>query len=699
MGVSCAWLVCVCALAETTLRSIADSVRAGEDRQALAAMAELPPNVRQDAEVRYLEGRLLLDQGRPCDAMEALENRPASLPEAMRNDALRRWAIAAGRCGECETARPVLLSLESDSATEARRDRVLAADCAIQLGQLETAAEELERLTSRGKERPGQVPLWTQLTALYLELDRPDEAREAALRGWTAAVLPGQRANAVELEALASPGLADQLDRADAFMRARMFGDAAALLETLDLDREPQLEERWLHLYGMSLFRTRTRYAEAAKVLSRSAALGGSHSVEDEFHAARALSRADEDAKAIRAYRKFARAHPRSSLAPEARFLAAWLEIRLGRASGEQQMARLLRGKQAVRGKWRRSALWELGFRAVEKKRTGHAVRYLTEYTKLTTSAMDQARGYYWLGRAYRRGPSAVDAYRQAIGVEPLHWYAVLAAARLQQLGVEPPPPFEPTESEDGAAAEVEPPPLPRTFETYRSLGLDADAVRWLSAHEDELVAEYPKSMRLPALAILYDDVGAYRDALQIARRRMAYLHTDPEQNRWWWNAAYPMPWRDVVDAHCGSLPPALIYATMRQESGYVPDVVSRAGAVGLMQVMPDVASRIAGEAVTPRMLTVPARNIPLGLEEMKALADKYDDVYPLSIAAYNAGRHRVDRWLRESGRMELDRFVERIPFNETRNYVRRVMTHYARYEYLDDADAGWPTLPRFVKP
>jgi hypothetical protein len=48
---------------------------------------------------------------------------------------------------------------------------------------------------------------------------------------------------------------------------------------------------------------------------------------------------------------------------------------------------------------------------------------------------------------------------------------------------------------------------------------------------------------------------------------------------------------------------------------------------------------------------------------------------------------------------MELDRFVERIPFNETRNYVRRVTTHYARYSYLDDPDSGWPQLPAFVNP
>jgi len=317
----------------------------------------------------------------------------------------------------------------------------------------------------------------------------------------------------------------------------------------------------------------------------------------------------------------------------------------------------------------------------------------------LVSTSMDAARGFYWLGRAYRRGPKAVDAYRKAIGVEPLHWYAVLAAGRLKRLKVTPPNPFE----NAGTPSSVEVPdgdlPLPDTFEVYRHLGLDLDGIAWLNAHENALVAEYPSAQRIPLLTQLYRDAGAYRDALLIARRRMIYLHSDPSKHRWWWDAVYPMPWRSIVDEHRADLPRALVYATMRQESGFRPDVISRAGAVGLMQLMPEIATKLAGKPVTRYMLRVPETNIALGLEEMAALAEEFDDVYPLSIAAYNAGKSRVKRWLKESKRMELDRFVERIPFNETRNYVRRVTTHYARYSYLDDPESGWPVLPAFVKP
>ena len=699
LGAGFALLVGVGALAEEGLDRVAALVRTGDERGALKELQLLSEEARDADLLRYLEGRLLLGVGRPCDAMVRLARTPAALPESMRHDSMRRWATAAAQCGHCAEARPVLLGTPSSDIAVTRRDRAIAADCAVQLGELEIAAEELAMLTRRKRGVSNRVALLAILSDIYVELERPDDARNAALQAWTSAVQPGQQGAARKLQERAAPGASDRISRAEELMDARRFAKAAEELEAVNVGDDAALDARWHHVYGMALFRTRTRYLDAARTLHQSALLRGEYEIEDAFHSARALSRADQDARAIRSYRRFAQRYPRSKRAPEARFLAAWLEIRLGRSNGEKQMERLVRGKSAVRGRWRRSAVWELGFRAFETRRYARAARYLAQYTTLVTTSMDEARGLYWLGRSYRRGPKAIDAYRKAIAVEPLHWYAVLAAGRLKRLKVKPPAPFENAAS----LALVEVPErgltLPETFDAYRRLGLDLDGIAWLNAHENALVAAYPKTQRIPLLTQMYRDAGAYRDSLLIARRRMAYLHSDPSKQRWWWDAAYPMPWRSIVDEHRADLPPALVYATMRQESGFRPEVVSRAGAVGLMQLMPEIATKLAGKTVTRYMLRAPETNIALGLEEMAALARDFDDVYPLSIAAYNAGKRRVRRWLKESRRMELDRFVERIPFNETRNYVRRVTTHYARYSYLDDPDSGWPQLPAFVNP
>jgi soluble lytic murein transglycosylase len=692
-----ALLVCAGALAEQGLDRVATLVRTGDELGALKEIAVLPQSVRGENAVRYLEGRLLLDVGRPCESMGKLERAPADLPASMRHDSMRRWATAAAQCGHCAEARPVLLDGASNDVAATRRDRAIAADCAFQLGELDAAAEELARLTRRRHGVDNRVALLAILSDVYVELGRPDDARGAALEAWKSAVEPGQQDTARKLEDRASPDVADRISRAEEMIDARRFAKAVEELEALDVGDE--LEARWRHVYGMALFRTRTRYLDAARVLYRSASLRSEYEIEDAFHSARALSRADQDARAIRSYRRFAQRYPRSRRAPEARFLAAWLEMRLGRANGEKQMERLLRGKARVRGRWRRSAVWELGFRAFETRRYGRAARYLAQYTTLVSDSMDEARGFYWLGRSYRRGPKAVDAYRRAIAVEPLHWYAVLAAGRLKRLKVKPPAPFENATSPSSVEVPASDLPVPGTFEAYRRLGLDLDGIAWINTHEHALVVDYPRAQRIALLTRLYRDAGAYRDALLVARRRMSYLHSDPAAHRWWWDAAYPMPWRSIVDEHRADLPRALVYATMRQESGFRPEVVSRAGAVGLMQLMPEIATKLAGRPVTRYMLRVPETNIALGLREMTALAAEFDDVYPLSIAAYNAGKSRVRRWLKESRRMALDRFVERIPFNETRNYVRRVTTHYARYSYLDAPESGWPTLPAFVNP
>ena len=130
------------------------------------------------------------------------------------------------------------------------------------------------------------------------------------------------------------------------------------------------------------------------------------------------------------------------------------------------------------------------------------------------------------------------------------------------------------------------------------------------------------------------------------------------------------------------------MWASMRQESAYNPSVSSHAGAVGLLQMMPENARRRAralGIRYRAGILLDPVINLRFGIDEIKQHYDRYDQQMPLSIAAYNAGHAKVGEWLaRTPGEVDVDLFVEHIPFNETRNYVRRVTSHYARYRYLE---------------
>ena len=139
------------------------------------------------------------------------------------------------------------------------------------------------------------------------------------------------------------------------------------------------------------------------------------------------------------------------------------------------------------------------------------------------------------------------------------------------------------------------------------------------------------------------------------------------------------------------NLDPLLALGLMRQESRYQRTARSRVGATGLMQVMPQTGSKIAfdlNETFIPDNLTEPTTNIRYGIWYLSQLLKRFDGGWPLAVAAYNAGPMNVSSWYtRWEGQIEIDDFVEQIPFTETRDYVKKVTLHYANYVSLYAAD------------
>jgi soluble lytic murein transglycosylase len=135
---------------------------------------------------------------------------------------------------------------------------------------------------------------------------------------------------------------------------------------------------------------------------------------------------------------------------------------------------------------------------------------------------------------------------------------------------------------------------------------------------------------------------------------------------------------------------PAVSLGIMRQESNFDVSIVSSAGARGLMQLMPGTARQVAhrlGEPTSEVLLTADAaHNMRMGTAYLQEVLEKFDGSVPMAAAAYNAGPHRVTQWLidngdpRAGGQSMID-WIEMIPFNETRNYVQRVMENVVVYQ------------------
>ena len=148
----------------------------------------------------------------------------------------------------------------------------------------------------------------------------------------------------------------------------------------------------------------------------------------------------------------------------------------------------------------------------------------------------------------------------------------------------------------------------------------------------------------------------------------------------------YPKKYADTVERYATlyDLPPHLVFAVIKAESGFDPDAVSHAGAMGLMQIIPSTflwLTDLMGEELEPERLYDPEVNIRYGCYFLRYLFNLYEDE-TLVLAAYNAGMGNVAKWLASEEYSE-DGKLTNIPFEETKNYINRVLHFKDTYDVL----------------
>ena len=289
-----------------------------------------------------------------------------------------------------------------------------------------------------------------------------------------------------------------------------------------------------------------------------------------------------------------------------------------------------------------------------------------------TTTPVSRARGAYWAGRAAEAGrddKAAREWFTQAAR-HLTTYYGQLSAARLDDhhwpLPADPHPTPEDIKRFDARE-------LAQAARLLADLG-DRESLRAFFIRLND-VAQSPGERAL--VGQLAASTGRTDLAVTVARRADREGVTLVE-------AGWPVP---LVSAD-GSPEKALVLALIRQESGFMKDVVSTAGARGLMQLMPATAQKVAQSikvAFSPGKLDDPNYNIKLGSAYLGDLVNDFEGSYILALASYNAGPSRAKRWIREYGdprdpAVDVIDWIEMIPFTETRNYVQRVMESVAIY-------------------
>lgn len=232
---------------------------------------------------------------------------------------------------------------------------------------------------------------------------------------------------------------------------------------------------------------------------------------------------------------------------------------------------------------------------------------------------------------------------------------------------------------------------LPRRHPTRLPRGLSAEEFA-LKKDRIGVIRQLPEEMWPDSFKMFleYEDIArafrAYTKGLSNRQRRK--LPWDIQMRTY-----YPYAYEARVQAGAEdyAVPDHLIYAIVRSESYFKPWVVSYAGAIGLMQIMPHTGSKISERkgngAFSRARLFDPAFNIDYGVWYIGQLLIKYKGQVPLAIAAYNGGPHNVDQWLTDSGGMEWDEFIESIGFAQTRNYVKKVLRTMGAYRKLYEGE------------
>lgn len=220
---------------------------------------------------------------------------------------------------------------------------------------------------------------------------------------------------------------------------------------------------------------------------------------------------------------------------------------------------------------------------------------------------------------------------------------------------------------------------------SYRSF-LDEIKALYLSKHSSEasrklndFLSELPKNEKSTVISWIAYDLQWHGKAV--------YLSSTDELNNQL-SLRFPLAYQTIIKkiAKHYNISPALIYAIIRQESAFRDDAASEVGAQGLMQIMPSTAHVIAKEHKIPysdkKELLSTSKNIFIGTAYLQQLSKHYHQHPILMVAAYNAGPGQVAYWLKNHPPKDIDIWIETLPWFETRNYLKNILSFYAVYQY-----------------
>ncbi len=554
-------------------------------------------------------------------------------------------------------------------------------------GQLEDARRALAEAAQRTRDEEERAELERARASTFEDEVRLEDAARSWLRLWrelpqTEAASPAEaRLHRLESRlgrplrgardwALRSEHLAQSFHNEEALYATER---ALGIASQLDGATRRALAERRAEL----LFRLR-RYADAQAAYAALAP-----TAEHRLARARCLARSGRVDEAVAAFQTLGQ-EDGGETGARALFLAATLLEDESWEAAEELYRRV--SEHMPRSATAQEASWRLGWGAFVRDHFEEAAARLGALARVTPDPIEALRPRYWRARALEALDAAAARAELSALAEafPFTYYGWRATERLGRQLL-PRLAAAPDESRHGSRLS---PVRLRRAEVLLAAELREAAELELAALR-ERVRTTADRIRLASLLVQAHDYHQAQRLIVDAELLRLVRGPGPQRPPGLYTLAWPRAFTALVEPAAArhGAPKALLYAVMREESGYRPEVRSVAGALGLTQIMPTTGARLARElghtVLEPEQLLDPALNLELGALYLDRLLERMGMRLSAAIASYNAGPRAVGEWLRKRGDGEDDVWVESIPYRQTRSYVKRVLRSVAVYRAL----------------
>ncbi len=609
-----------------------------------------------------------LETSKPGEALTALAALESSHPDFPLMDEVRlRYARVLRATGEREEAIRKLGPVTQSADDAARGD----------------AIDELSKLFIGLSRHQDAVDV---LETLYYELPRHKRANNGGRR------LTGLRSKVPEVEPARYYELG--MKRAGIFMEQGRYRDA--------YNGYASLLQRYREVADVDLVRLRMAISEYRRRRLTASVANFKRVTSDELEPEALYYRAQVARRLRRRKTQCARVSELETRFPRSKWTASAL-MRLAdhHASNDEPDEALARFNQVIKqfpqGEHRLDARWHVHWNAYRGGRFEEAGRGFEDTARERPWAGGLARLLYWAGRSYQQAGELERAdalYRQVMLGYQNSYYGRRALEHLSEMQGRRSSIATIEEARKGVdlsgAMSVQRVERQQRIAELLAVGLPQRALEDAEAAVDGERPEWDDAAFLMMAAWIHYSEGRPLQTIITIREAFPFhvSATGDLLPRAVWKLFYPLPYREHVEhyAKARGLDPFLVAALIRQESTFNPRVRSRAGARGLMQLIPATGRQVARQErrrYSTRELYNPEINIRYGTRYLKDMLARFNGRMDYALASYNAGPHRVKRWTGMDMSIDPEVFIEEIPFDETRRYVKLVLRNEMLYRRL----------------